>query len=159
MHWLHLISKLSDLFLQIYNTLILNQTRHSQVWFSWLPVLEGCIQKYNPPKQYWQAGPITLYEWCYRIIRNNNDLMTVWGVWGVRWPSDLLRCYFLFCSHHHISSHHGPAWAQQPRVTVECKHMKKFHLDPKIKWLPLQIWVLKSESLPLFPRPEPTGKI
>ena len=65
MHWLHLISKLSDLFLQIYNTLILNQTRHSQVWFSWLPVLEGCIQKYNPPKQYWQAGPIILYEWCY----------------------------------------------------------------------------------------------
>ena len=67
MHWLHLISKLSDLFLQIYNTLILNQTRHSQVWFSWLPVLEGCIQKYNPPKQYWQAGPIILYEWCYYI--------------------------------------------------------------------------------------------
>ena len=67
MHWLHLISKLSDLFLQIYNTLILNQTRHSQVWFSWLPVLEGCIQKYNPPKQYWQAGPIILYEWCYNL--------------------------------------------------------------------------------------------
>ena len=74
-----------------------------------------------------------------RIIRYNNDLMTAWGVRTVRWPIDLLRCYFLFCSHHHISSHHGPAWAQQPRVTVKCKHMKKFHLDPKIKWLPLQL--------------------
>ena len=39
MHWLDLISKLSDLFLQTYNTLILNQTRHSQVWFCWPPVL------------------------------------------------------------------------------------------------------------------------
>ena len=39
MHWLHLISKLSDLFLHIYNILILNQTRHSQVWFCWPPVL------------------------------------------------------------------------------------------------------------------------
>ena len=39
MHWLYLISKLSDLFLHIYNILILNQTRHSQVWFCWPPVL------------------------------------------------------------------------------------------------------------------------
>ena len=39
MHWLHLISKLSDLFLQIYNILILNQTRHSQIWFCWPSVL------------------------------------------------------------------------------------------------------------------------
>ena len=67
MHWLHLISKLSDLFLHIYITLILNQMRHSQVWFCWLPVFEGWIQKYNPPKQYWQAGPIILYEWCYYL--------------------------------------------------------------------------------------------
>ena len=23
------------------------------------------ISEYNPPKQYWQASPIILYEWCY----------------------------------------------------------------------------------------------
>ena len=23
------------------------------------------ISEYNPPKQYWQARPIILYEWCY----------------------------------------------------------------------------------------------
>ena len=23
------------------------------------------ISEYNPPKQYWQAGSIILYEWCY----------------------------------------------------------------------------------------------
>ena len=56
-----------------------------------------------------------------RIIRYNNDLMTVWEVWGVRWPSDLLRCYFLFCSHHHISSHHGPA--SQRTNTIKLRHV------------------------------------
>ena len=24
------------------------------------------ISEYNPTKQYWQAGPIILYEWCYK---------------------------------------------------------------------------------------------
>ena len=29
------------------------------------PLPASPISEYNPSKQYWQAGPIILYEWCY----------------------------------------------------------------------------------------------
>ena len=65
MHWLHLISKLSDLFLHIYNILILNQTRHSQVWFCWPPVLSLNTTLQN------STGMLGLL-YC------TNDVMEIW---------------------------------------------------------------------------------
>ena len=119
MHWLHLISKLSDLFLQIYNTLILNQTRHSQVWFSWLPVLEGCIQKYNPPKQYWQAGPIILYEWCYakyRCVCKSNYRLDLKLVWILYLGGELV---FSFAEIHKRHRNKRGHWWQQQVVSTK----------------------------------------
>ena len=79
MHWLHLISKLSDLFLQIYNTLILNQTRHSQSG------LAGCLS--------------------WRVVFRNTTLQNSTGKLGLLYSTnDVIHIMILkisICSNRH----------------------------------------------------------
>ena len=133
MHWLYLISKLSDLFLLINNILTLNQTRHSQVWFCWPPVLSLNTTLLN------STGKMGLL-YCTNDVIHFSDRQALSSLLNKiqhSWISSQLNIY--------LTLQNPAAWARDHALAVRINPMNRLYF-PAESWSEMCLRMLSVES-------------